>query len=112
MLIYATSPKKTLVAAARVARVQVESPETLWRSVKKVSGVTLQEFEAYFDGAKQAVGLWLDQVAPLSRPVPLEKLRQRWPGFRPPQSFCYVTQDQVQKLPELTNFSQSCEGAK
>jgi predicted transcriptional regulator len=52
--------------------------------------VSKGEYLAYFSGAKLATAIWLRNVEALDRPVTLRQLRNRWPWFRPPQSYCYV----------------------
>ncbi len=92
VLIYSSSPRMELVATGFVVRVEAAAPSRMWSRVKDVAGITRSEYRRYFDGAGHAVAIWLRDVQPLETPVALHELRQRWPGFRPPQSYCYVRQ--------------------
>jgi predicted transcriptional regulator len=90
ILIYSSTPTMALLASAIVARVDVSDPENLWQHVRHAAGVSKAEYAAYFTGAGRAAAIWLSHVRALSRPIALRELRERWPWFRPPQSYCYV----------------------
>lgn len=89
-LIYSSTPTKALLASAVVDRVEASGVEALWPRVRDAAGVTRSEYSAYFEGTERAVGIWLSDVRALKRPLGLQELRERWPWFRPPQSYCYV----------------------
>ncbi len=90
VLIYSSSPTMALLASAIVERVDVDQPDKLWRRVHGAAGVSVEEYSAYFSGAARAAAIWLTRVEPLDRPIKLQELRDRWPWFRPPQSYCFV----------------------
>jgi len=91
LAIYETTPSKLLVAVAKVVEVRVSNPRCLWRSCGSVSGVTRREFNEYFTGTDQAVGIMIQPPLAIPRPVPLDELRAAWPGFNPPQGFIYLS---------------------
>jgi predicted transcriptional regulator len=90
VLIYSTSPTMALVASALVDRIEVRSVEAHWPHVRTRAGIGKRDYRHYFTGAEIAVAIWLADVRPLGRSIALEELRERWPWFRPPQSYCYV----------------------
>jgi predicted transcriptional regulator len=90
VLIYSSSPRMELVAAAFVVRVVATTPSKLWPSVGNSAGIGRTEYRRYFAGATTAAAIWLRDVKELELPVPLTELRRRWPGFEPPQSYCFV----------------------
>lgn len=90
VLIYSSSPVMALLASARIDFIFSGNPCDLWDSVRHEAGVTRDEYDAYFDGAVVAVGIRLAAVKRLTNPIRLEELRQRWPWFKPPQSYRYV----------------------
>jgi predicted transcriptional regulator len=90
VLIYGSSPMMALLASAVVERVDAASPEALWGRVRNAAGVTKAEYVAYFAGAANACAIWLGDVTAFEQAIPLRRLRERWPWFRPPQSYCYV----------------------
>lgn len=95
VLIYASSPTRTLVGSARVAGIQAASTECIWQEHGPETGVTRREYDDYFSGIDTAVAISLVDVRPLERPRPLHDLRRRLEGFRPPQSFRYLDSGQV-----------------
>jgi predicted transcriptional regulator len=98
VLIYASSPTRTLVGTARVAGVQAASTERIWQQYGPETGVTRGEYDEYFTGVDTAVAISLVDVHPLELPRPLHDLRRRLEGFRPPQSFRYLDSGQVAAL--------------
>lgn len=96
--IYETSPTKALVAIAQVIEVRVMSPHCLWRSVNSIAGVNKREFDDYFMGANQAVGIVIQTPLKLSKPIQLDDLRKTWDRFNPPQGYLYLTQSQSQHV--------------
>ena len=61
-------------------------------------GVTKQEFDLYFDGCENAVGIHLCEPIPFKNAFPLTLLRSIWPGFHPPQQFQYLAQSRFESL--------------
>jgi len=98
VLIYASFPNCALLGGATVQRLQAGAPSTLWNQVRDDDGVTRRVFRQYFDGAPSGYGIWLHKVWRLAEPIELETLRQRLPGFSPPQSFRYLTPSSVRSL--------------
>jgi predicted transcriptional regulator len=90
VLVYSTAPRMAVVASGFVERVDVTSPSKLWSSVEADAGIDRAEYRRYFAGATTAAAIWLRDVIELDAPVPLDELRRRWPGFKPPQSYCFV----------------------
>jgi predicted transcriptional regulator len=89
-LIYSSSPDRELLGHAVVDRVTSAAPRAFWKEVRHSAGVTWQEYGQYFAGADLAVGIWLRDVARLGEAIGLVEMRERWPWFRPPQSYCFL----------------------
>lgn len=96
LAIYECSPTMALVAVAQIVEVRVSSPRCLWRRVRSIAGVTKKEFDAYFIGSDQAIGIEIQTPLELPTPIPLDDLRVAWPRFNPPQGFIYLTESQQQ----------------
>jgi predicted transcriptional regulator len=90
VLLYASSPRRELVGTGRVGTVEVGSTAEVWKRHGPGTGLARPEYDAYFVGARVAVAISLVEVTQLRRHVPLAELRERWTGFRPPQSFRYI----------------------
>jgi predicted transcriptional regulator len=97
-LIYSTSPRMELAATFQVASVTRAPLILLWQLVRDSACVSRREFDAYFRGLDAGVAIQVADVAPLSSPVPLPTLRAHWPGFQPPQGFCYVNDAEVSRV--------------
>jgi predicted transcriptional regulator len=98
VLLYASSPKMTLVGRAQVAEVQVGDIDQIWRQHGPETGISRREYENYFEGLDQAVAIKLVNIRRLKRPRPLEDLRSQLAGFQPPQSYRYLDSAQVAAL--------------
>lgn len=90
VLIYGSSPTMALLAYGVVERIEMDKPNVFWPRVQHSCGIGWNEYQEYFRATKQAVGIWLRDVTALRKPLALSELRERWPWFRPPQSFCFV----------------------
>ncbi len=74
----------------------VESePAKIWREFGKVSGLEKDEFESYFTGCSKGYAILIGSTWQLEEMVPLEDLRGRMMGFRPPQSYHYWNRDEL-----------------
>ncbi len=92
--IYATTPRCEVVATATLSRVDFDAPEVLWRRVRNSASVTKAQYDSYYMNSDLAVGLHLDNVLVLNRPILLAELRSEWKQFQPPQQFRYLDSNQ------------------
>ena len=100
-LLYAASPVRALLGTCIITSVQSLDPVTLWREHGSGSGLLYHEFQEYFDGVEMGTALTLIQPRAFRRRIPLQDLRAKPKGFRPPQSFAYVdikTGDQLIRM--------------
>lgn len=95
--IYATVPSAAVVATCRIARVQIATPETVWRTAGSATAVTETEFANYFAGAASAVALHLSDVRALENAVPLAHMRDQ-AEFHPPQTWHFLDRQRIQDL--------------
>jgi predicted transcriptional regulator len=96
--VYVASPVKALRGAFRVANVIDDLPHRLWQKVKRVAGVTRKQFDEYYRGAERAFAILLEDVQHFSESVDLIGLREKWPGFRPPQCYLYISTSRLASL--------------
>jgi predicted transcriptional regulator len=90
VLIYSSAPTMALLASAIVNSVESGPPLMMWERVQSGAGVSRDEYLRYFAEATVASAIWLSDVTALEDPLSLTQLRERWPWFRPPQSYCFV----------------------
>lgn len=90
VFLYASSPVKAILGAFLVDRVVASTPEELWPLVRNSAGVSREEFDSYYHGAEQGVGIFVGSVRSADTPFELDELRKYWPEFRPPQGYRYI----------------------
>lgn len=102
--IYATRPTGAVVGSATIGCIIRSSPEKLWAQSSDQMGVNKEEYEAYFDGASQAIGLVLINIL-RSIPISIENLRSIRSGFHPPQVMAKLTDSEASSLRALSSAS-------
>lgn len=95
VLIYVSSPDKVLLGSCEVEQVIGNSPKTLWTLVRDKSGLKKTDFFEYFEGVSTGYGIFLNQVQKFNQPILLSRLQQEWAGFHPPQSYRYLTIEEL-----------------
>ena len=98
IVIYATMPEGKIVGTATISKIDVYSPQYLWKINGKDCGVKKSQFDTYFSNSDRAVGIHLKHAKPLKFPLTLKGLRDIWPDFHPPQQFRYLDKTQVRTL--------------
>lgn len=88
--IYSTSPVRAIVACANISQVHKLPLDQLWKAFRRPASITKSNFYDYFNGLQDGFAIEFSRVQPLSRPLTLEELRERF-SFAPPQSFLYAT---------------------
>jgi predicted transcriptional regulator len=95
--IYATRPVGAVVGSALIERIIRGTPGAIWSSYGEETGVTHSHFKTYFDGAVEAIALFLTEVR-RSKPVNIDKLRALRHGFHPPQVMAKITGKEAMSL--------------
>jgi predicted transcriptional regulator len=101
VLVYVSSPIKALMGAFEVASVTGGCPSQIWRKFNGKSGLTKSEFDNYYEGAKQAFAVVLKRLWKFEKPIKLKQLRRNRTGFRPPQSYHYLTFEEANRIGAL-----------
>lgn len=97
LFIYATAPVQRIVGFAKVARVTQGTPTQLWRLTTGVGGgITRRKLFTYLAGSKTGVAIELKKVTLMPGGVDPWVCLGR--GFRPPQSFKYLSDTQVLQI--------------
>ena len=102
--LYATTPEKAMIGVVRGSEVLVTTPDDLWELVKGGCALEREEYRRYYEGTNRAVGIRLAEPISFSTPVKLDRLRYSWPEFKPPQSFAYLTSEQIQDVWDLAGM--------
>lgn len=86
IIIYATAPVKAVVGEVEIRDILITSPEELWNTTSKYSGVSKDFFDAYYRGRDIAVAYKLGEVKKYNQP---KSLKEYGITFAP-QSFIYL----------------------
>lgn len=89
-LLYAASPMRSLVGTCIVTSVRSADLVDLWHEHGQEANLSYLEFQQYFKGVDAGTALTLAEPRAFNQRVPLQDLRAKREGFRPPQSFAYV----------------------
>lgn len=101
--IYATRPVGAVIGMATVERIVRGEPEQLWLEFGNQSGIDRLDFDAYFDGAEEAVGLLLVNARRSVAHVAIERLRSLREGFHPPQVMMSISNREAQLLRRMAD---------
>jgi predicted transcriptional regulator len=108
LIIYVTSPEQLLYGICTVENVIEDSPEKLWRKVSKHSGITKEEYFAYYKTADKAIGIYLRGIRKLEKPISLKDMRTSLNGFMPPQSYMRFDREKHSNLFESNLLNKYC----
>ena len=87
-LLYASSPVRALLGTCVITSVRSADLAALWHEYGSRSELPYHEFQQYFEGVVKGTALTLSEPQALSRPIPLQDLRAKPKGFRPPSELC------------------------
>ena len=95
ILVYTSSPIKTFSGAFSIKKIVEKPVDDLWKAVGHKSGINFEDYIKYFEGATKGIGIIIDKIFPLSNPVYLSELRSSLTKFSPPQSFKYLSKNEI-----------------
>ena len=87
IVVYSSSPVCRLVGEIEVEEILCDNPEKLWSRTKSAAGISKDYYLNYFAGKSLAYAIKIKAFHPYKKPF---KLKEKYPGITPPQSFCYV----------------------
>jgi type I restriction enzyme, S subunit len=87
---YATRPVGRIVGSFRVGRIIEDHPQRLWEQLKDVSGLSEDEFFAYFGQCNKGYAIKIESLDCMANPIDPRDLDA---AFVAPQSFCYLAAD-------------------
>ena len=88
---YVTAPIKKVMGYAELWGSYADLPGYMWERTKYVSGISEEDFFAYFNGCKRAYAYGLDAVTVFENPKELSEFGLK----RAPQSFVYVNEEGI-----------------
>jgi len=100
--LYASSPVKSLVGTATLKNIQklaVEQALHKKYDIFNTACISQKDFNEYFASCEFCYFLYLQRVEQYKIPINLISLRKL--GVTPPQSFCYLNEEQTKKIDGL-----------
>jgi len=88
--IYATRPIAAIRGYANLACIKTGSPSQIWRTLGTQTGISKDEFEAYFEACEEAHALVLTEVMEMKKTLSLARIRETVSNFHPPQFYCHL----------------------
>jgi predicted transcriptional regulator len=88
--IYATAPIAAIRGYANLAYIETASPSQIWRDLGTQTGISKDEFEAYFEACEVAHALVLTDVMEMKKTLSLAGIRRAVNNFHPPQFYCHL----------------------
>jgi predicted transcriptional regulator len=85
--LYTKSPQAHISACASVEDIVTGTPKAIWRKYGDEVGISLEQFDTYFEGASSACAILLENVQPVAPALTLGELRSKLSSFHPPQFF-------------------------
>jgi predicted transcriptional regulator len=95
-----SSPDKQLLGTLRTTAVHRCRPNSVWDRFRDTIGISRAYLNDYLDGATEAVIIEMRDPVKWERPISLGELRTHI-SVEPPQSFRYLSDEQVTELDRL-----------
>ena len=100
IFIYSTSPQREIVGYFKPSKIIHDSPDNLWDSFSKVSGIFKADFFNYFENTPKGYAIKIDNLYVF--PNPLKMIN--FTDFNAPQSFCYIENNKFLRQLLLKSF--------
>jgi len=106
VFVYVTSPDKQLLGWFEVESItefenKPKEINKIWEQIGQKTGITRPEFNNYYQGASLGVIISIKNPKKFNNPVKLHTLRQKFSNFTPPQSYRYLSTQEVNKLEKI-----------
>jgi predicted transcriptional regulator len=98
VVFYVTSPVQAICGGGLVEGVLALPPKMLWHQTSRCAGLGKEAFEGYFEGCSVGYGIGFERVWEFRRALDVKSIGSRWPDFRPPQLYQYLTAADARKL--------------
>lgn len=97
-LLYASSPRRSLVGAIRLGTVESWTPSTIWRKWGPRCGLSKPEFTRHFADSPIVTAIEICAVVAFAHAVDLAELRSRSSGFLVPQNYRFVSETESKAI--------------
>jgi predicted transcriptional regulator len=87
VILYVSGDTKSIVGEFIAGKVIEDTPENIWRAVKRSKSGIGQDAYHYIKGSKRALAIEVLNPTIYQRPVTLDEIRNIIPGWNPPHSY-------------------------
>lgn len=98
VVIYETSPISSITAMFSVKKVEWLPLDELWKKVRGKACITKKEFNEYFSGNDYGCSIVIGHTWQMDKPISLDLLCTDTNTIRPPQSYIYLSADNIGKI--------------
>lgn len=96
ILIYVTSPVKELWGIGKINNIIKDNPISFWENFGSKTGITEEQYKAYYKTSKNAYGIELKEVRSFYKfSIELKHLKMAFPNFMPPQTYTYIKSNEI-----------------
>lgn len=106
--IYSTRPTASIVGIAIIDTIFRGTPHAVWETYADRTGVNRSDFDRYYEGAREAIGIRLSKVQRI-HPIGINQLRVWKDGFHPPQVLSRITASEAKRLLQMSSFENERE---
>ena len=107
VIVYVSSPLKSLYGVFEVADIIVKPINKLWQLVKHDAHLSRLEFERYYHGISKGTAIFIKEFQRFPEPINLYEIKNILLDFNPPQSFRYATKYEVNLANSQLNKNKS-----
>lgn len=93
--VYSTCPDARIIGFFEAKDVESLPIVDLWERVRAFAGMKREDFFAYYAEKEEGYAIFFHEFIKLETPVTLKTLRERKPGFVPPQNYHYINPDEL-----------------
>lgn len=98
VIIYSTLPVKSVIGFGIVKEIIEDTPQFMWNNHSEKLGIDNKRFDNYYCGMSKAVGIRIDSICKLKKPINLDEIKNLIPKFSPPQTYRYFSHYSALKL--------------
>ncbi len=98
IIIYSTTPEKSVVGFGKIKNVIDIAPSSLWEKHSHVLGINKDDYDRYFRNCNRSIGIEIMSLCKFDLALSLVKIKAKYPGFTPPQTFKYLSKFQAFRI--------------
>lgn len=90
VIVYISSPQKSIFGAFIVKRILSLPPDKLWYKVRKKASINKEDFDYYFGSTDVGYGIEIDKYWNFQNPISFNEIKDHDDNFNAPQNYRYL----------------------